>query len=291
MRLVPCSKRSWHAFYPFGASVCRGPAGRDGRTMLIFFGALVGWWIAGFKGFLVGGALGYLIGRLARVYLGRRLDTARSQFVDSTFEVMGALCKADGVVTRDEIRAVEEMFLRLRLSEAQKASAKAAFNRGKEPGFDLDGAARRFAESTAGNPLMLQLFLQLQLAAIAADGVVQPVEREMLVRVARQLGLAEYHIAQLEALLRAANTAGGEAAAPNRPPSRDRLQDAYTALGLTPEATEAEIKRAYRKMISETHPDKLASQGLPQNLRDLAEERAREINAAYEVLKRARNFT
>ncbi len=259
--------------------------------MLIFLGALIGWWIAGLKGFILGGALGYLIGRLARVYLRRRLDTARSQFVDSTFEVMGALCKADGVVTRDEIRAVEEMFLRLHLSEPQKAAAKAAFSRGKEAGFDLDGAARRFAESTAGNPLMLQLFLQLQLAAIAADGVVQPVAREMLVRVARQLGLAEYHIAQLEALLRAANAPGGEAAAPHRPPSRDRLQDAYIALGLTPEATEAEIKRAYRKMISETHPDKLASQGLPQNLRELAEERAREINAAYEVLKRARNFT
>ncbi len=259
--------------------------------MLIFFGALIGWWIAGMKGFLLGGLLGYVIGRAARWWLKRRLDDVRSLFLDSTFAVMGALCKADGVVSRDEIRTVEAMFERLNFSEEQKGAAKAAFNRGKTPDFDLDGEVTRFAQSARANPVLLQLFLQLQLAAVAADGQVQPVEREMLVRVARRLGLAESDIAQLEALLRAASAAPGDAAGPNRPPSRDRLNDAYTALRLTPDATDAEIKRTYRKMISETHPDKLASQGLPQSMRELAEERAREINVAYELIKRARNFT
>lgn len=259
--------------------------------MLIVLGAILGWWIADFPGLVVGGLLAYFAGRLARSAVQKRLDNVRTQFLDATFAVMGALCKADGVVSRDEIHTVEAMFERLHFNDAQRAAAKAAFNRGKAPDFDLDGTVTQFARYAGANPVLLQLFLQLQLAAIAADGVVKPVEHEMLVRVARRLGLSEYHIAQLEALLRAASAAAGDAAAPNRPPSRDRVQDAYVALGLTPDATEAEIKRAYRKMISETHPDKLASQGLPQNMRELAEERAREINAAYEVLKRDRNFT
>lgn len=258
-----------------------------------FVGALLGGLIGGWKGLVLGGALAYVLSRVARVALYNRLNNVRSQFSDATFAVMGALCKADGVVSRDEIRAVEAMFVRLHFSEEQKVAAKAAFSRGKTPGFDLDAEVTRFAQSARGNGILVQLFLQLQFAAVAADGQVHPVEREMLVRIARLLGLSEQHVAQLEALLRAASSApsDGEAAAPNRVPSRDRLNDAYTALGLTPEATEAEIKRAYRKMISETHPDKLASQGLPQAMRELAEERAREINVAYELIKRARNFT
>jgi DnaJ like chaperone protein len=55
-----------------------------------------------------------------------------------------------------------------------------------------------------------------------------------------------------------------------------------------PDATDEEIKRAYRNLIAENHPDKLASQGLPQNLRELAEQRSREINAAYDLIETAR---
>lgn len=264
-------------------------------TMFAFFvGALLGGLFGGWKGLVLGGVVAYVLSRLARGALVSRLNNVRSQFLDATFAVMGALCKADGVVSRDEIRSVEAMFVRLHLSEEQKAEAKAAFSRGKAPGFDLDAEVTRFAQSARGNGILIQLFLQLQFAAVAADGQIHPAEREMLVRIARLLGLSEQHIAQLEALLRAASAGvpgDGEAAAPHRPPSRDRLNDAYTALGVRPDATEAEIKRAYRKMISETHPDKLASQGLPPAMRELAEERAREINVAYELIKRARNFT
>jgi DnaJ like chaperone protein len=259
----------------------------------IFVGALLGGWFGGWKGLLLGGVIAYVASRFAQTALHNRVNNVRSEFLDATFAVMGAVCKADGVVSRDEIRTVEAMFVRMNFSEQQKVAAKVAFNRGKAPGFDLDGEVTHFAQSARGNAILVQMFLQLQFAAVAADGQVHPVEREMLVRIARLLGLAEQHIAQLEALLRAAGSvpSEGEAAAPHRPTSQSRLNDAYTALGLTPEATEAEIKRAYRKMISETHPDKLASQGLPQNMRELAEERARELNVAYELIKRARNFT
>lgn len=107
----------------------------------------------------------------------------------------------------------------------------------------------------------------------------------MLVRVARRLGLQERDVAQLEALLRAA------AAGPTGgPPPRQRLDDAYEALGLSPDASPAEIKRRYRKLMSENHPDKLASRGLPESMRAVAEERTREINTAYDLIKEARGI-
>ncbi len=108
----------------------------------------------------------------------------------------------------------------------------------------------------------------------------------MLVRIANRLNLSEADVRQLEALLRA--TATGPRAA-GVEPERNRLADAYTALGVSPDATAAEIKRAYRKLISQNHPDKLAARGLPESMRAVAEERSREINSAYDLIKDARD--
>ncbi len=256
-------------------------------VLLVIIGALIGLWLGGAAGFVAGGVLGFVVGHLARNALLRRLQLVQVQFLDTTFAVMGALCKADGVVTRDEIQVVEQIFARLRLSPEQKEAAKSAFNRGKAPDFDLDIAVGSFARSVPRGSILFQLFLQLQLMAVAADGQVHPAEHAMLVRVARGLGLSEFSVAQLEALLRAA--AAGPVGASSIPP-KQRLDDAYAVLGVTPDTSAAEVKRAYRKLISENHPDKLAAKGLPEGMRELAEERAREINAAYDLVKHARNF-
>jgi DnaJ like chaperone protein len=253
----------------------------------VVIGALLGALFGGFSGLLIGAALGYAAGTLLQRSVIGGLRVVQSQLIDSTFAVMGALCKADNVVTRDEIDAVERIFTMLRLQEEQRRAAKDAFNRGKQPGFDLDGAVDRFARVSRRRAPLLQLFLQLQVMAVAADGRVHPAEHAMLVRVARRLGLQEHDVAQLEALLRAG---GAGPSAPGAQPAADRLADAYAALGVSPDATPAEIKRAYRKLISQNHPDKLAARGLPESMRAVAEERSREINAAYDLIKDARGI-
>jgi len=253
----------------------------------IVIGALLGAIFGGFPGFLFGGLLGYLAGiALQRTVVGG-LRVAQTQLIDSTFAIMGALCKADNVVSRDEINAVEQAFRMLKLQGEQLEQAKAAFNRGKQPDFDLDAAVDQFAHISRGRGPLLQLFLQLQVMAVAADGRIDPAEHAMLVRIARRLGLGETDVSQLEALLRAAT--GGPSAA-GGVPSQDRLADAYAALGVTSAASAAEVKRAYRKLISQNHPDKLAARGLPESMRAVAEERSRELNSAYDLIKTARNI-
>jgi len=252
--------------------------------LFIVIGAILGLCLRGFVGLVLGGLLGSVISYLT---LRERLRRVQRQFVDTTFAVMGALCKADGVVTRDEIQVVEQIFALLRLAPEQKDAARGAFTRGKAPEFDLDATVSLFAGAAPPGSMLFQLFLQLQLMAVAADGQVHPAEQVMLLRVARQLGLDERDLARLEALLRAAASGGG---APSAAQSQQRLADAYAVLGVSPEATESEIKTAYRKMISENHPDKLASKGLPESMRAVAEARAREINAAYDLIKSARKF-
>jgi DnaJ like chaperone protein len=253
----------------------------------IVIGALLGAIFGGFPGFLFGGLLGYIAGvALQRTVVGG-LRVAQTQLLDSTFSIMGALCKADNVVSRNEINAVEQAFRMLKLQGEQLEQAKAAFNRGKQPNFDLDAAVDQFARISHRRGPLLQLFLQLQVMAVAADGRIDPAEHAMLVRIARRLGLGEADVSQLEALLRAAT--GGPSAV-GGVPSKDRLADAYAALGVTPAASAAEVKRAYRKLISQNHPDKLAARGLPESMRAVAEERSRELNSAYDLIKTARNI-
>lgn len=254
---------------------------------LVFVFAILGLIFGGARGLLIGAVVGVLATWLQRDVMTKRLAGVQLQFLESTFAVMGALCKADGIVTRDEIATAEAMFRRLQLSSEQRERAKAAFNRGKSPDFDLDNEVRTFASVCHGQRVLMIMFLQIQLSAIAGDGNIHPAEHEMLVRVARLLGLGEAEVAQLEALLRA----GGRGPSPGRTPPRSALDDAYAALGLTPAATDAQIKQAYRRLISQNHPDKLAGKGLPESMRQLAEERTREINTAYEMIKQARGFT
>ena len=252
----------------------------------VVFGALLGAAFGGFAGALIGGVLGYAAAGAVQQWFVGNLQIAQSQLIDTTFAVMGALCKADRVVTSDEIRTVEHIFRMLNLHGEQREQAKDAFRRGKQPGFNLDGAVDEFARSSHGRAPLLQLFLQLQCMAVAADGRVDPAEHAMLVRIARRMGLREADVSQLEALLRAATA--GPSASSGAPP-KERLTDAYAALGVTPESSAAEIKRAYRKLISRNHPDKLASRGLPESMRAVAEERSREINSAYDLIKSARS--
>ena len=253
---------------------------------LIVIGAIIGAIFGGFSGLLIGALIGYGAGIFLQRSVIGGLRVAQSQLIDSTFAVMGALCKADKVVTRDEIQAVEQMFRMLNLHGAQREQAKASFNRGKQADFDLDAAVDAFRSISRGRGPLLQLFMQLQVMAIAADGQIHPAEHAMLLRIARRLGLHEADVSRLEALLRSGGAGPGPA---GRAPAPDRLADAYAALGVTADASGAEIKRAYRKLISQNHPDKLAARGLPESMRAVAEERSREINSAYDLIKAARN--
>lgn len=253
----------------------------------IFFGAFIGLLIGGFRGLIIGAAIGYALSwALRNVVLGK-LKVAQSQLIESAFSVMGALAKADRVVTRDEIRVAETIMSRLHLGVPQREVAKAAFNRGKAPEFDLDAAVDEFARVARGRVPLLHLFLQVQVMAVAADGNVHPAEHQMLVRVARRLGLTEGDVAQLEALLRTASAGPGAAGAA---PPKKKLDDAYAALGVSPDASDVEVKRAYRRLMSQNHPDKMASRGLPESMRQIAEERTREINTAYDLIKDSRNL-
>lgn len=252
--------------------------------LFILIGGVLGLLFGGIGGAVLGAmAGGALSHALLNVLFASGLHAVRAQFLDSTFAVMGAVCKADGRVTDDEIRVAEQFFSRLSMSEEQRTSAMNAFNRGKADGFDLDAELARLRTVARQNQPLLQLFLQVQLSAIAADGVVHDDEHTMLVRIARGLGLSDADVDRLEAMLRGSSGARAGGAA-----SGVRIDDAYATLGVKPDASDAEIKKAYRRLMSKHHPDKLAGRGMPESMRPVAEERTRDISRAYDAIKERR---
>lgn len=248
---------------------------------LIIVFALIGLAIGGPVGLLVGGGLGWWLGRRIK----RRLNVARMRiqegFLESIFSVMGCLCQADGKVTDGELGVAEKLFDQMRLQGEQRARARAAFERGRADDFDLNAELASVNRLTRHQPVMRQVFLQVQLSAIAADGVLHDAEHEMILRVARGVGCSDAEVQQIEAMLHgaAANSAGA---------SEEALKDAYRVLGVSEDASDAEIKKAYRRLMSQNHPDKLAGKGLPESMREVAQARTSEISNAYERIQKSR---
>lgn len=248
-------------------------------NLFVLLGGIIGFVIGRWSGLFWGMLIGYWIGRVLRKTLAH---TVQTRFLDATFAVMGAVCKADGRVSEDEVRVAEALFARLRLSAEGRKAARAAFNRGKAPGFDLDAEVAAFARACRGQRPLVEMFLQVQLAALAADGKVNAEEHRLFLRIARGLGLPDVEVQRLEASLRM-HSSGSNG-------SQRKLDDAYEVMGVNATVSDDDLKKAYRRLMSEHHPDKLASRGMPDSMREMAEERTRDITAAYDMIKAARGL-
>jgi DnaJ like chaperone protein len=136
-----------------------------------------------------------------------------------------------------------------------------------------------------------QMFMEILVEAAFTSGRISPQEHAVLLRVARDLKIpGQLFSAMLNARGPAGNygsDSGGRRASPSGAATIDQ---AYAQLGLTAKATDSEIKRAYRKLVSQYHPDKLVSRGLPEEMMEIAKTRVREINTAYDQVKQSRGF-
>ncbi|HEX4300468.1 MAG TPA: co-chaperone DjlA [Gammaproteobacteria bacterium] len=265
-------------------------------------GAVIGYWLGGPFGMILGAILGQsvTVGVSRGGWSGHDSARAQQAFFTATFSVMGHVAKADGVVSEDEIQAANAVMSHMNLDPAQRLAAIQLFNRGKEAGFDLDAALRALRLACHGRRDLLGMFLQIQLHAALADGVIEPAERRVLERICDMLGIPEYELNQYEQFIRAqqrfrggaqgGNTGRGNTGGGFRDMRTDNLAAAYQTLGVATAATDAEIKTAYRRLMKENHPDKLVARGLPENMIRMAQEKVQQINVAYDAVKAARGI-
>jgi DnaJ like chaperone protein len=248
--------------------------------------------------------LGLILGHLYDQYAARggetaRVDlaTVRATFFRSAFSVMGHVAKADGRVSEQDIAAARRIFRQFNLNDADTRAAMEFYSQGKDAGFDLAGALQELASACRGREEVLRMFLEIQMrAAMFGDGLHGAV-RSTLQRVATALGISALEFAHLETLLRlqayagagAYGPAGGARPGPS-PGGADALAEAYEILGVPRTATDAEVKRAYRKLMSENHPDKLVARGLPESMLEVAKQKTQAIQAAWERVRESRGM-
>ena len=264
------------------------------------------WWgkvLGGAFGFMLGGPLGLLVGAALGHSFDRGMDRAeefspgagfdrreRTQmaFFTATFSVMGHVAKADGRVTRDEIALATQVMQQLGLSADMREFAQRLFREGKRPGFPLDAVLEQFRGECRGSTHLIRMFLEIQLHAAYADGSVDTEERNILEHVCRRLHVSAREFSQLETLVQAGLHYRRSDGAPS--PQKMSLDEAYGALGVSRSSLDAEVKTAYRRLMSQHHPDKLVAKGLPEEMMRLAKEKTQEIKAAYERIKEDRGM-
>jgi DnaJ like chaperone protein len=130
------------------------------------------------------------------------------------------------------------------------------------------------------------MFVQIQLQAALWSGSLNPAARRVLSHACSALDVSAYELVRLEALLRMQRASPQSSAQP----AIDRLNDAYAVLGVSHTSADAEVTKAYRRLMNQNHPDKLHAKGLPEAMMKMAEERTRQIRAAYELVRDARGM-
>ncbi|RTZ14946.1 co-chaperone DjlA [Vibrio aquaticus] len=274
-----------------------------------------------FFGFLFGGPFGAAFG----LFIGHQFDKARrlrqagfntgfgsgpsqaqrqEEFFKAAFAVMGHVAKAKGQVTREEIQLASTMMDRMNLHGEQRKSAQNAFREGKESDFPLETVLERVRISAGGRFDLMQFFLELQISAAFADGDIHPSERSVLHKIAQGLNFSadqlEQRLRMQEAAFRfqqggfGGQTGGGRSHSSGgqwqQASTADQLSDAYKLIGVDSNADAKTVKRAYRKLMNEHHPDKLMAKGLPPEMMNVAKEKSQEIQNAYDLIKKAKGF-
>ena len=253
-------------------------------------GAFIGWLAADFFGAMIGFFIGSYfdrgLGSFSRPLSSDEQARVGACYFETLFTLLGFIAKADGRVSEEEIAQAEALMARMGLNKEHRHQAIRQFKVGIKSDFSLHQLMQQFV-STCGRLNNLKQSLLNDLIAIAlADGELHTAERQVLQNIAQYLGVSKALFERILAMIMAQSQfkgAGGAGAS-----SAGQLEAAYMALGVTSKNTDSEIKKAYRKLISENHPDKLMGQGMPDDMIKLATERTQEIRKAYELIQTSR---
>ena len=279
-------------------------------------------------GLLIGTLLFRHVGALIGLYLGHLFDnalkrTAARQKVDdwlqsddskqaiffySTFSVMGYVAKSSGRVTAEHIEIASKLMTEMRLDERQKEEAKDAFREGKLPGFPLKKKLDLFKRHFSGRRDLAQFFVELQIQTAYSDSVLEPDEYQVLLKIAKQLGFDKRVLNQMIAMWEAEmrfqafkqekyeqhkkydRHGEQKRQRAEQQSNNDKLLDAYAILGVSQRDSARDIKRAYKRLMAQNHPDKLVAKGLPPEMMEVAKRKTQDIQYAYEIVKKERNL-
>lgn len=260
---------------------------------------------------MLGGPLGAILG----ASVGHQFDTGmlnleaaeslkpgdqhrvQMAFFTATFSVMGHIAKADGRVSPEEISLANRIMDKMFISGDMRSTAINLFQQGKSPDFPLDDVLDQFYRECHRRIDLIRMFLEIQIQEAFADGALDSKEEKLLLHICGRLRITHLEYERIKIRVQAqrrfnyqyqyqSNHQDRDGQSARQPSSN--LADAYDVLGLTPSASDDDIKKAYRRLLSQNHPDKLVAKGLPEEMMTLAKEKTQKITKAYDTIQQAR---
>lgn len=281
------------------------------------FFTITNWWgkiLGACFGYLCAGPLGSLFGILIGNFFDKGLvnhftdpylsyhavgnKAAQQLFIDTTFSVMGYIAKSDGRVSQQEIELAKQLMHEIRLSYPQKKRAEQVFNAGKSPTFKLNPVLLQFLNAFRDNAELLRLFADIQYKVAQVDGL-SAKKILLLDTIFSALGFAPlnqqyrfYEDFSYTAYQNHQHYQNHQQQNQYYQPrsSSNNLEHAYALLAVTASSNQQEVKKAYRRLVSKNHPDKLAAQGLSEAQIKTANEKTQKIMRAYELICKSKGW-
>ncbi|ACN15578.1 DjlA [Desulforapulum autotrophicum HRM2] len=244
-------------------------------------GGTIGFALGGPIGAVAGAAFGHTFDKKEALYLSsgqsqQRLSTneeSQMTFFVAAFSMLAKIAKADGMVSEKEIASIEGFMSQdLNLNPESRNSAVNIFRQALNSNESFEAFAFQFHAAFSNQPRVIELMMDILLRVSAADGAISDKEEFLLLSAAGIFNLSDTDYARLKSrYVKAVNRF-------------------YSVLKIDETATNEEIKRQYRTMVSEYHPDKIEAKGLPDEFITLANDKFREIQEAYDAIRKERGI-
>ncbi len=263
-----------------------------GGTIGLFFGGPIGA-IAGaaFGSFISGSASKFTEGEFSDKYsnmYGTRMNrTQHNQmtFFVGAFSMLAKLAAVDGNVSDKERKKVEEfMDVDLKMDAATKNSALRIFNTAINASETFYQFANQFYREFRFQPQILTLMIDIMLRVAHEDNGISADEETLIRDAVHIFHISDEQFVQMKAPYTSYSSSS------NSYNSYSSGSSAYSVLGCSPSDNNDKIKKAYRKLVSEYHPDKVSSKGLPEEFQKLAKTKFIEIQNAWDQIKKERNL-
>jgi len=200
-------------------------------------------------------------------FIGMGQEEAQSIFFVALFSMLAKMAKADGRVSSEEADLVNNLSrTQIKMDAEDRKAAAVIFKNALGDDYTIYDYAEQYMR-VAGSPQMCEMVYRLLFAVAYADQELHPAEDEILKTLPGHLGLDQSHYRILREEFHGQQADIGES---------------YKILGCSPDSSDTEVKRAYRKLCMEYHPDKIAAKGLPDGFMKFAEQQMQQINDAYQ---------
>lgn len=243
-------------------------------------GGTIGFALGGPLGAIAGAAFGHAYDTSSEMEASRpggtarlRMEQSQMAFFVAAFSMLAKLVRADGNISKAEIDTIERfMHQDLRLDPESRHHAMNLFRAALDSPGTFEDFARQFYEHFQDQPQLLDLMIDILVRVSLADGELSGAEESVLRSAVRTFRMSDDQYRRIRSRH-----------------MRD-VDRHYAALGCDRSCSDEEIKRLYRKRVREFHPDTIAAKGLPDEFTRFAADKFREIQEAYEEIRRERGM-